>query len=78
MIVSELKLKLHQKIDQIEDEDILMDAIQLLDLELNNEKIDLPEELIEKIKSGIAEINDGKVKSHEQANLETEKWLKGK
>lgn len=78
MIVSDLKLKLHQKIDQIEDEDILMDAMQLLDLEVSTEMIDLPEILIEKINSGIVEINEGNVKSHEQANLETEKWLKEK
>ena len=52
-----------------------MEAIQLLDLEIDATNITLPESAIDKIKNGIQDIMAGRVKSHDQANLDTEKWL---
>lgn len=76
MIVSDLKKRLHQKIDLIEDENLLLEAIQLLELEIDASNIMLPEIAIHKINSGIQDILSGKIKSHDQANSETEKWLR--
>ena len=76
MIVSDLKNRLHQKIDLIDDENLLLEAIQLLELEIDASNIMLPENAINKINNGIQDILSGRVKSHDQANLETENWLR--
>ncbi len=76
MTVSNLKDRLHQKIDLIDDENLLLEAIQLLDLEIDASNIILPESAIDKIKNGLQDIMAGRVKSHDQANLDTEKWLR--
>lgn len=76
MMVSDLKNRLHQKIDLIDDENLLLEAIHFLELEIDASSIILPENAINKINIGIQDILSGRVKSHDQANLETEKWLK--
>lgn len=76
MDVLEIKNKLHQKIDLIDDENLLLEAIQFLDLEMDASNILLSEEAINNIKKGEQDILFGKVKSNEQANLETETWLR--
>ncbi|MEP7197788.1 MAG: hypothetical protein ABI851_14810 [Saprospiraceae bacterium] len=76
MMVSDLKNRLHQKIDLIEDENLLLEAIQLFDLGIDASNIILPEIAINKINIGIQDILSEKVKSHDQANLETEEWLR--
>ncbi|MEP7197674.1 MAG: hypothetical protein ABI851_14235 [Saprospiraceae bacterium] len=74
--MSDLKKRLHQKIDLIDDENLLLEAIQLFELEIDATNIILPENAINKINVGLQDILSGKVKSHDQANLETENWLR--
>lgn len=76
MIVSDLKNRLHQKIDLIDDENLLQEALQLFELEIEASNILLPENVIHKINKGMQDILEGRVKSHDQANLEIDKWLR--
>ena len=77
MTAIELKKKIIDKIQLIENEDLLKETYRLIDIEL--EDIESPYVLSAEMVSAISEarnqINKGDYLAHEQANEQIEEWL---
>jgi hypothetical protein len=75
MAVLEIKTQLHKKIDMIENEELLLEALHLLELETELEELVLPNEIIDKIESTKIEKLSGLFMEHTEANKLVNKWL---
>jgi len=76
MSVSKLKEKVKQRIDTIQDLEILEAINNIIELEENNEIIELTNEQKVSIEAGIKDIRTGNTLTHEEANKEIVEWLK--
>lgn len=77
MSVTELKLRIINKITTIEDELILEEIFRLVDLEAGMDSVyRLTDEEREGIKSGLKDIEEGRVYSSEAAENMIKEWLK--
>lgn len=77
MTTNELKKRIIDRIQQIENEDLLKETFRLIELEM--EDIELPYELSSEMKSAVEEaqiqFKKGEVLDHEEANKEIDQWL---
>ena len=77
MSTSELREKLIEKIQSTSDENILLEATRLLDIQLS--EIETPFNLTPEMNLAIDEakeqIKNGEFLSHEDANKEIDEWL---
>ncbi|MBL0190542.1 MAG: hypothetical protein WBB26_09475 [Saprospiraceae bacterium] len=77
MEVLEIKTQLHRKIDTIDNEELLLEALQILEFETESEELILPNEIIEKVESARLEKLNGLFMEHTEANKQINKWLSG-
>lgn len=71
-----LKKKIYSKLKGAKDKHILEDVYKLLQLEeIEDESFQLSKEQLKKVKSGQAQIKQGKVKSQKEVRKAVEKWL---
>lgn len=75
MEVLEIKSQLHKKIDMIEDEKLLLEALHLLELDTELEDLVLPKEIVNKIESAKKDKISGLFMEHTEANKQVSKWL---
>lgn len=75
MEVLEIKSQLHKKIDMIEDEKLLLEALHLLELDTELEDLVLPKEIVNKIESAKKDKINGLFMEHTEANKQVSKWL---
>ena len=76
MSTIELKQKLISKIEQTEDNNLLEEALRLLDTETDDlGSIELNEKQIEAIDEAREQIKKGQYLTDEQANKEIDEWL---
>lgn len=75
MEVLEIKKQLHKKIDMIEDEKLLLEALHLLELDTELEDLVLPKEIVNKIESAKNDKISGLFMEHTEANKQVKKWL---
>lgn len=75
MQVLEIKSVLHKKIEMIDNEELLLGALHLLELETVLEDLVLPNEILDKIESAKIEKLNGKYIEHSEANKHVSKWL---
>ncbi|MGB3199190.1 MAG: hypothetical protein WBB17_15810 [Saprospiraceae bacterium] len=75
MLVLEIKTQLHKKIDMIEYQALLLEALHLLELETGHEELVLPNEIINKIEAAKIEKANGHFLEHSEANKQVSKWL---
>ena len=75
MTTAELKSLIHEKIDKIEDEELLESINEALQENLNKE-IKLEQWEIEQIEKSESQAEQGMVISKEEADKKIEKWLK--
>ena len=78
MEVFEIKNQLHKKIDMIENEELLLEALHLLEHETELQELVLPNELVDKIESAKIEKLSGLFMEHTEANKQIKKWLSEK
>lgn len=78
MEVFEIKNQLHKKIDMIENEELLLEALHLLEHETELQELVLPDELVNKIESAKIEKLSGLFLEHTEANKQVKKWLSEK
>ena len=71
----DIKTKLHKKIDTIENEELLLEALHLLDLEEEEGELILPIEIINKIETARNQKTSGLIIEHEEANRLVSQWL---
>ena len=78
MQTTELKSKLIDKINKIEDKNLLMEATRLIDIEIpiDEEKFIFSDMQKAKIMNSLKEIESGKYLTSDDANNEIEEWLK--
>jgi hypothetical protein len=70
------KKELIQKIEDLDDEQVLNDLNQIIDFHNDNEKIyDFTDEEIELIKISEKQISEGKFKSHSEVIKLSQQWL---
>ncbi|MCW3126831.1 MAG: hypothetical protein JWO03_2489 [Bacteroidetes bacterium] len=74
MSTAELKAEIIAKLTEIEDEELLKDALRLITLH-NDDLYILDEEELTMVKEAEADIEAGNVLSEEEANKEIQKWL---
>ena len=67
MEVFEIKNQLHKKIDMIENEELLLEALHLLEHETELQELVLPNELVDKIESAKIEKLSGLFMEHTEA-----------
>ena len=75
MTTAELKSLIHEKIDKIEDEELLESINEALQENLSKE-IKLEQWEIERIEKSESQAEQGMVISKEEADKKIEKWLK--
>lgn len=75
MEVLEIKSQLHKKIDMIEDEKLLLEALHLLELDTELEDLVLPKEIVNKIESAKNDKIKGLFMEHTEANKQVSQWL---
>jgi len=75
MEVLEIKSQLLRKIEMIQDEQLLLEALQLLELETEIEDVVLPIEIVDKIEAAKIEKSSGQFVEHIEANKLVNKWL---
>lgn len=78
MEVLDIKTQLHKKIDMIENEELLLEALHLLEHETEFEELSLPSAIIDKIESAKIEKLTGLFIEHSEANKQVDKWLSEK
>ena len=78
MDLLEIKNQLHKKIDMIENEELLLEALHLLEHETELQELVLPNELVDKIESAKIEKINGLFMEHTEANKQVKKWLSEK
>ena len=77
MLSEEMKQKLINKIQATEDANILEEVYRILELSTQEvDRIVLSDEQKIKIDQGIKDIEEGRYLTHEEADLEINKWLK--
>ena len=73
----ELKKKLIAKISNIDDGELLHQISRIIDFELKaNEIYKMSSEEIEAVNEGLEQLKNGQWISHEEANKQTDEWLK--
>ena len=77
MEVLEIKTQLHWKIDTIDNEELLLEALQILEFETELEELILPNEIIENVESARLDKLNGLFMEHTEANKQINKWLSG-
>lgn len=76
MTTQELKNKVIDKVNAIEDDALLLDIINLLEGSLKSKRIyRISEEHIKAVNEGIEQIEKGDFLTNEQANKQTNEWL---
>jgi len=75
MTTAELKSKLHEKIDRIEDDEYLEQLMRSVDNELNPE-FKLEQWELDIIEESEKQIEEGLLISKEEADKKIEEWLK--
>lgn len=77
MSTAEIKDKLIEKIQSTSDEKILLEATRLLEMQISELETPckLTEEMTQAIDEAQAQIKNGEILSHEDANKEITKWL---
>jgi hypothetical protein len=75
MELIEIKSVLHRKIEMINDEELLLEALNLLELETELEELVIPDEIFDKIESAKLEKLNGLFIEHSEANRQVSKWL---
>ena len=78
MDVLEIKNQLHKKIDMIENEELLLEALHFLEHKTELQELVLPNELVNKIESSKIEKLSGLFMEHTEANKQVNKWLSEK
>lgn len=77
MSTAELKKKVIDKVDNINDDFILEELLSLIDFESDNDKVlKISDELKRKIDIGLQQIENGEVLSNEDVEKEIDEWLK--
>ncbi|MEY3422148.1 MAG: hypothetical protein RIR48_2451 [Bacteroidota bacterium] len=78
MQTAELKTSLIDRINSINDDHLLMEAIRLINIEIQNdeEKFVFSESQTSKIMNAIKEIENGDYLTSNDANIEIEQWLR--
>lgn len=76
MTTKELKHQLIERVNKLNDEDILMDLIRLIDIEsIDNDIYALSDNHKLAIENAIGQIKNGEYLTNEQSNKETVEWL---
>ncbi|MGE5357338.1 MAG: hypothetical protein ACM3PT_13990 [Deltaproteobacteria bacterium] len=77
MTATELKKKIIDKIQLIENEDLLKETYRLIDIEFEDIESPYPlsPEMINAVSEARNQINKGDYLTHEQANAQIEEWL---
>jgi hypothetical protein len=75
MEVLEIKNQLHMKIEMIENEALLLEALHLLELETELEDLVLPNDIVAKIELAKIDKSIGMFMEHTEANKQVNKWL---
>ncbi|MBK7233432.1 MAG: hypothetical protein IPH93_14510 [Saprospiraceae bacterium] len=75
MEVVEIKSQLLRKIEMIQDEKLLLEALQFLELETEIEYLVLPIEIVDKVEAAKIEKLSGQFVEHTEANKLVNKWL---
>jgi len=72
----DLKNIVKEKIDNLEDVELLQDILSIINNEENTEIIALTKEQEAAVENGLEDIKNGNVISNEIANKEIDEWLK--
>jgi hypothetical protein len=76
MTTKELKHQLIEKVNNLNDDDLLMDLIKLIDADsIVNDIYRLSDNHKSAIEKAIAQIEGGEYLTNEQSNKETDEWL---
>lgn len=76
MTTKELKHQLIEKVNKLNDDDLLMDLIRLIDADnIDNDIYALSENHKKAIEKAIEQVGNGEYLTKEQSNRETDEWL---
>lgn len=76
MTTKELKHQLIERVNKLNDDDLLMDLIRLIDTDnIDNDIYALSENHKLAIEKAIGQIENGEYLTNEQSNKETDEWL---
>ncbi len=76
MTTKELKHQLIEKVNKLNDDDLLMDLIRLIDADnIDNDIYTLSKNHKKAIEKAIEQVGNGEYLTNEQSNRETDEWL---
>lgn len=75
MVKSEVKNKLLDKIEQIDDPKIIHEIYRLIGIDLEEDVYQTNDAQKKAIEAGLSEIKEGKTLTEKEANKQTSKWL---
>ena len=77
MNTQQIKADLIDAINQSDNPVFLMEVSKLIDIDIGNEKvIKLTKDQVNELKTAIAQIENGKLLTHEEAKKQAEEWLR--